>query len=219
MNVHSEITAAVGGRRRGRPAAEGVRERILAAALRVFAERGYHGTAVPDVADAARVSTGSMYRHFPSKEALVNEVFRAAKARLGAALLGDGLHGDDPRRQFDAIWRRLVAFARAEPLAFRFLEMQDHAPYLDEHSRATERAILEPIAAAGAHFGAGGASGLPVDAAIAFVWGAAVGLFKAERLGYLTLTDEALEAAGEACWRAVGPRERARTHSRRRNKR
>src|SRR5580698_3894904 len=73
--------------RRGRPAVGDKRRKILDAALSEFAERGYHGVAVPEVADAAGVSTGTMYVYFDSKETLVNEVFRDAKGRLKTALL------------------------------------------------------------------------------------------------------------------------------------
>ena len=65
-------------------------DEIMDAAARVFAERGYHGTNVPEVAAAAGVGIGSLYRYFADKEALVNEVYRDAKLRLRAALL-DGL--------------------------------------------------------------------------------------------------------------------------------
>src|SRR5438552_16099678 len=154
MNVHSENAPHRGQcqrRRRGRPPAEGMRLRILEAALRVFAERGFHGTAVPQVARAARVATGTLYLYFRNKEHLVNEVFREAKARLGNALF-DGFDAErPPRALFAEVWNRVVAFARREPLTFRFLEMQDHTPYLDAKSREVEVTVLGPIflAAAG----------------------------------------------------------------------
>jgi TetR/AcrR family transcriptional regulator, repressor of fatR-cypB operon len=200
MNVHSQNTKT-----RGRPAIDGLRQRILDAALRVFAERGYHGTAVPLVAGGARIATGTLYRYFASKEELVNEVYRDAKARLGAALL-EGLDVDgEPAALFVEIWRRLVRFVRSQPLAFRFLEMQDHTPYLDARSRDLERAVLGPIWLGAARFrrAAGGRGRMPPDVAIAFVWGALVGLFKAERLGYLALTDAALSSACAAAWTAL----------------
>jgi AcrR family transcriptional regulator len=202
MNVHSQK------RGRGRPAIDGLRQRILDAALRVFAERGFHGAAVPLVAAAAQIATGTLYRYFDSKEQLVNEVYRDAKARLGAALLeGLDLNGE-PEALFAAIWLRVVRFARAQPLAFRFLEMQDHTPYLDARSRDLERAVLDPIwlGATRLSRAAGGRGRMPADVAIAFVWGALVGLFKAERLGYLTLTNATINSARAAAWSAIaGP--------------
>jgi AcrR family transcriptional regulator len=181
---------------------------MLDAALTAFAERGYHGVAVPEVAAAAGVSTGTIYVYFESKEALVNEVFRDAKGRLKATLL-DGLPDLDPYRLdegeawFRELWRRLGMFARAEPEAFRFLEMQDHLPYLDAESRKLELSLLAPLWIAGKRLPRAG--GLPVDIAIALLWGAFVGVVKASRLGYLELDDRSLEIAGEASWRVIAP--------------
>jgi AcrR family transcriptional regulator len=184
------------------------RRKMLDAALSAFAERGYHGVAVPEVAAAARVSTGTVYVYFASKEALVNEVYRDAKLRLKAALL-DGLPDIDPDRDggqawFGELWRRLGAFARKEPEAFRFLEMQDHTPYLDAASRKLELAVLAPLWLAGNRLHAR-VGGPPVDVAIALLWGAFVGLVKASRLGYLALDDRKLAQAGAACWRMIAP--------------
>lgn len=44
------------------------RERILEAAIEVFAREGYHNTRMDDIVDAAHSSKGSLYFHFPSKE-------------------------------------------------------------------------------------------------------------------------------------------------------
>lgn len=197
---------------RGRPLVDDKRRRILDAALGVFAERGYHGTAVPEVAQAAKVSTGTLYHYFESKELLVNEVYRDAKVRLRAALLEvpalDPYQLDGGRTWFTALWQRLGAFAAAEPDAFRFLEMQDHAPYLDAESRALELSVLAPLFAAGQRLrsltGDAGDSP-PVDVAIALLWGAFVGLVKASKLGYLALDARSLDRAGAACWRMIAP--------------
>jgi hypothetical protein len=50
---------------------------------------------------------------------------------------------------FHEVWRRLGAFAKAEPEAFRFLEMQDHVEYLDRKSRQLELSVLMPLLFAG----------------------------------------------------------------------
>ena len=96
---------------------------------------------MPEVAKAAKVAVGTTYLYFASKDALVNEVYRDAKERLRAALFEPALPALDPydataaRRWFMALWARLGTFASAEPEAFRFLEMQDHSPYLDSKSK------------------------------------------------------------------------------------
>lgn len=48
------------------------RAQILRAALKLFSTRGYNGTSVRDIADAARLSTGNVYHQFPDKESIFN---------------------------------------------------------------------------------------------------------------------------------------------------
>jgi TetR/AcrR family transcriptional regulator, repressor of fatR-cypB operon len=196
-------------RGRGRPLVDDKRRRILDAALTTFAAKGYHGTSVPEVAEAARVGVGTLYRYFDDKNALVNELYRDAKLRLKSALLDelalpDVYQLENAQPWFAELWRRLAAFARAEPDTFRFLEMQDHVEYLDAESRSLELSVLAPLWLAGKrlHDRAGGP---PVDVAIALLWGAFVGIVKASRLGYLQLDDEKLEQAGMAAWRMIAP--------------
>jgi TetR/AcrR family fatty acid metabolism transcriptional regulator len=51
------------------------RRAILHAAVRVFAERGYHGCRIADVAKEARVAYGLVYHYFKNKDALLESVF------------------------------------------------------------------------------------------------------------------------------------------------
>ena len=60
---------------------DAMRERIVSAASAQVAEAGYASASVQAVARRARVATGSVYRHFPSKAELFAEVFRRASQR------------------------------------------------------------------------------------------------------------------------------------------
>ena len=50
------------------------RKQILEAALKLFSHRGYGATSVQDIADAARLSKGNIYHHFPDKETIFREL-------------------------------------------------------------------------------------------------------------------------------------------------
>jgi TetR/AcrR family transcriptional regulator, repressor for uid operon len=53
------------------------RERLVAAARQLFSERGFHRTAMADLADHAQVSVGTIYRSFSSKSEIVRAIVEA----------------------------------------------------------------------------------------------------------------------------------------------
>lgn len=60
------------------------RQELLDIAARLFAERGYRHTTVRDIADAAGILSGSLYHHFDSKEAMVDEILSTFQDELFA---------------------------------------------------------------------------------------------------------------------------------------
>jgi TetR/AcrR family transcriptional regulator, repressor of fatR-cypB operon len=120
---------------------EARRQAILDAALKLFSERGFHGAAVPSIAEEAGVGAGTVYRNFESKEHLVNELYRTWKIRLAEFLLAQWPHCASPREQIAHVWRRALEFAAEHPTAVSFTELHHHADYLDDESRALQAAL------------------------------------------------------------------------------
>lgn len=69
------------------PAAHSARDAILAAALDLFSERGYEATTIDDVRQQSGASTGSIYHHFGSKEALAAALFLHGLSEYQRAVL------------------------------------------------------------------------------------------------------------------------------------
>src|SRR5262245_13193012 len=63
------------------------RSRLLAAAMRLFWEKGYASTSVADVLQAARVNSGSLYHFFPGKQDLLLAVLEAYQDGIRPMLL------------------------------------------------------------------------------------------------------------------------------------
>lgn len=86
-NSYNSVMTAKTNRRDAREVLppEERRERLFAAASRVFASRGFAGTKISDIAQAAGISQGLMYRYFDSKETLFTELIAHSFARLNAA--------------------------------------------------------------------------------------------------------------------------------------
>ena len=72
---------------------ESTRERILDAAAHVFADSGYHGASVDDIAHASGGSKGAIYFHFPGKR----EIFFALINRFADHLLNSTSAAIDSR--------------------------------------------------------------------------------------------------------------------------
>ncbi len=79
-------SGAVPPRRRGRPEGSGVatvtRENILRAAVYCFARSGYSQTSNRDIAQAAGITSGSLYHYFDSKAAIFQEALRQCPLAL-----------------------------------------------------------------------------------------------------------------------------------------
>jgi AcrR family transcriptional regulator len=177
---------------------------ILDAALSLFVERGFHGTAVPAVARKARIAAGTIYHYFKSKEALVNALFRKWKSAIASEIYTRFPAGAEPREQFRAIWHQMARFALANPEAFAFLELHHHASYLDEESRAVDASLKK--------FGAmfveqaqrvGILKPIEPELLMELVFGAFNGMFRVHLERRVELTDELIDAAEEACWDSV----------------
>jgi TetR/AcrR family transcriptional regulator, cholesterol catabolism regulator len=62
------------------------RQELSREAARLFAQKGYHGTSIGDLADALGVQKGSLYAHIQGKEDLLYETMRAGAAAFHAGL-------------------------------------------------------------------------------------------------------------------------------------
>ncbi len=79
--MKDENAPAAGPSRRERELARHRRD-ILAAAVHLFAENGYHETTMQMIADAAEFSVGYLYKHFPGKEDMYRELVAYHVERL-----------------------------------------------------------------------------------------------------------------------------------------
>ena len=89
------------------------RRQILAAAVKVFAEKGFHESRVGDIAEEAGIAYGLVYHYFDSKEALLETIFRTTWTEMLARVEeveAAGVPASEAVRQVTALllrtWRR-----------------------------------------------------------------------------------------------------------------
>jgi AcrR family transcriptional regulator len=177
------------------------RDRIVEAALRLFAERGTTAVSMRELADAARVTVPGLYYHFASKAELISEVYRARgfgqtpdEIELPAPAPIDAIIVEEARREFtrfigereflslmqgEAVLGDEDALAVGKTLAARWRER-----WVAVLGRATDRAPDADLAAA-------------ADVIATFLWGVFV--------EYLRRNDEPVDQRIEQFVRLIAP--------------
>jgi len=62
------------------------KELIIQSALELFASKGFYSTTIPDIASSVKISVGSMYNYFTSKDVLAKEIIKYISLYLGNKL-------------------------------------------------------------------------------------------------------------------------------------
>jgi AcrR family transcriptional regulator len=97
------------------------RRQLLAVALDAFDERGYHGTSMHDVAEAAGVTKPVLYQHFTSKRALYAQLVDDLGETLEQEIVSAVSQAEGPRQQVEAGFRAYFRWAVGQGTAFRVL--------------------------------------------------------------------------------------------------
>ena len=126
----------------------GAREKVERAALALFAAKGVDGVSIAEIAAAAAVSQGALYRHYPSKDELAWALFSTAYLRTGAEL--DRIRAR--KLNFTARIAAMVGhFCRLydrDPALFRFMLIAQHdlLPRVAVEHRTPVEAVADTVA-------------------------------------------------------------------------
>jgi AcrR family transcriptional regulator len=130
------------------PRAAGVRAKVDRAAVELFAARGVDGVSIADIAAAAGVSQGALYRHYRSKDELASRLFSTAFLRTGAELdaIRAGRSGFAAR--IGAMVEHFCRLYDTDPALFRFMLIAQHdlLPGIGDSGR-TPTAVIEDAVA------------------------------------------------------------------------
>jgi AcrR family transcriptional regulator len=89
------------------------KNQILDAAWSCFGRRGYHQTTMQEVATAAGISAGAIYRYYPSKEAVLQAISERALETDQSLITGARAHADEPIDALELLGALVVSNFRA----------------------------------------------------------------------------------------------------------
>jgi AcrR family transcriptional regulator len=91
---------------------QATRQRLVATAARLFAERGYEATSIEEMLHELQVSRGALYHHFDSKEALFEAVLHDIEAEVAQATVEASRSARDPAAALRAGCEAFLELAR-----------------------------------------------------------------------------------------------------------
>lgn len=114
------------------PSEAQTRTRILQAALKLFASQGFDGTTTRDLAQAAGVAEGTLFRHFPNKKAILVEVATSGWVEILTDLLTELSEMGSYKAVAQVMRRRMWNLQKnADLMRVCFMEVQFHPDLRD----------------------------------------------------------------------------------------
>ena len=108
------------------PRAVGVKAMVDRAAVALFAAKGVDGVSIADIAAAAGVSQGALYRHYRSKDELASRLFSTAFLRTGAELDAIRAERSGFAARVGAMAEHFCRLYDTDPALFRFMLIAQH---------------------------------------------------------------------------------------------
>ncbi len=182
-----------------------ISERIIAAALQLFTQRGYFSTSVPDMARTAQVSVGSIYHHFKDKEDVARALYLGLVEHLNEALAKIAQEHVTAHDRCRAVMAMLFELTESNRDAMDFMLYAKHRDFLP-----SERPVCssKPFETMRAFVQDGMENGeirnMDVMVATSCLFGGAIRLITARLDGVLAeLLPDRLDAVWDCAWRGV----------------
>lgn len=183
------------------------RTEILKAALKLFAEQGFHGTPTSMIAQEAGVAAGTVFCYFENKDVLITELFRDLIGHITLVVMKNYAPEEPLRTKFQHFCTALLRHFAENSYDFKYLEQFLHSPYgvayrRDQLSGANEeRDVFRELLEEGVAQHVIKDIALAVLQALAF--GPLLAVARDHILGFVRLDEQLIETTVNACWDAV----------------
>lgn len=153
MPPATDVVSGSAGRARKRPSGADRREQILAEAMACFAELGFRGTTIRELASRVGLSEAALYRYFSSKEELYAAIIDHKMAAVDiVAVLGPVAQRRDDREFFLGLAREVFTRVESDPTFLRILTfsaLEGHRladPFFESRVKRLREFVTEYIA-------------------------------------------------------------------------
>ena len=108
---------------------------IMESALKLFTERGFHGTSTAQISKEAGIATGTLFNYFPTKEDLINSLYFEVKGQLSQSM-GKEIEAQNTfQDKLRKIWSNLIKWGADNQEEFLFVGQFCSSPYITKFTR------------------------------------------------------------------------------------
>ena len=169
--------------------------------MELIAENGLHATPVSQISKRARVSAGTIYHYFPSKEAIINHLYLDLKKEMADAAFR-GYDSKAPyKERFFLMWQNSLNYLISKPQQLSFIEQCSISPLISEAAKEAGRRYHAPLAdfiAEGCE--SGHLKKMDPRLILSLTHGTIISMAKLQLSGALDITEEHRVAAAQVCW-------------------
>ncbi|MFC5650024.1 TetR/AcrR family transcriptional regulator [Paenibacillus solisilvae] len=183
-----------------------VQRAVLETTLRIINQKELQATSMSLIAKESKVSTGSIYHYFQSKEDIINELYKAIVTFTGDVVMKDIDANQPVQARFRRVWENIIGVSMKHPEGFQFIEQYSFSPYIYEESKLeaykvgwcnpVEKLYSEAIE-----------QKLFIDMEpkllVQMHYGSIVYLVKADLQKYIELTEDAVQHVITSAWKSV----------------
>lgn len=105
---------------------------ILASALKLFVNNGFHGTPTSKIAKEAGVANGTLFHYYPTKDDLIVSLYVAVKSEMSAFIDSKTEAADDFQTRFQSQFIHALHWALEHPDEFQYIQQFYASPYANE---------------------------------------------------------------------------------------
>jgi AcrR family transcriptional regulator len=120
------------------------KEAILNAALNLFVDNGFHGTATSKIASEAGVANGTLFQYFKTKDELVIALYVNLKEELAGFIIKNTAENADIKETIKTQVLSSLYWALNSPTKFRYIQQFHSSPYIAQVDQDTLQKHVEP---------------------------------------------------------------------------
>ncbi len=181
-----------------------IREAVLSATLKLVADGGFHQSPMSKLAEQAKISVGSIYIYFPSKDAIIAELFEEIRKRMQEDALRNYDATVDVKKRFEVLFLNICDCYLRNKEYMIFLDQFAMSSYnrssLDAFSDEVQAVFLK-LYQDGIQSGA--IKKLPFDIIAALIHGPIIYLLKKHHMGFTKVGTQALIGLKDCVWESV----------------